>query len=173
MSVSLQVARILRVDHAGEKGAIRIYQAQIRVARLLWPACVPALEEMLVHEQKHFAIFENELRQRGIRHCHALALWGLGGMLLGVVTALLGPRAIWSCTAAVESTVYQHLQEQIDFLREHDPVALQAVLQIEADEKSHRDHALASGGSYAGMNRPVWWLVSAATTLAISLSERF
>ncbi|HEX6591945.1 MAG TPA: demethoxyubiquinone hydroxylase family protein [Moraxellaceae bacterium] len=172
MTVALEVERILRVDHAGERGAISIYKAQIALSRFLWPACVPALQEMLSHEQSHFATFTAELTRRNARSCHALPLWNIGGLVLGVLTALLGPKAIWSCTAAVESTVYKHLQEQIAFLQQHDQAALQAVLAIEQDEKSHLSHALAEGGAAEGANRLIWAVVSSATFIAIWLSRR-
>lgn len=172
VSIQLEVDRILRVDHAGEKGAISIYKAQIAIAKHLWPGCIPELKEMLTHEQTQFSIFDAELKRRKVRSCHALSLWGFGGLILGILTALLGPKAIWSCTAAVESTVYHHIQEQIAFLRVHDQAALHAVLAIEQDEKLHLSHALAHGGPPAGVNRPIWAIVSASTTVAIWLSRR-
>lgn len=172
MNIKLEVERILRVDHAGECGAINIYRAQIAVSRYLWPHCVPALESMLAHEQAHCLIFDAELRSRRARQCYALPLWRIGGLLLGLSTALLGPRAIWACTAAVESTVYQHIQEQIMFLEQHDEAALQAVRAIEQDEKSHLEHALAHEGTATGGNKIVWALVTACTSVAIWLSRR-
>lgn len=172
MSIQVEVERILRVDHAGEKGAISIYKAQIAVSTFLWPSCVPALKEMLAHEQSHFTTFETELTRRGVRSCHALVLWSLGGLLLGFITALLGPRAIWSCTAAVESTVYKHLQAQIAFLQQYDQAALRAVQAIEQDEKAHLSHALEHGGSAVGANRIIWFVVASATSVAIWLSYR-
>lgn len=168
----LEVERILRVDHAGECGAVCIYTAQIRLAQYLWPQCVPALREMLGHEQTHLLIFAAALQQRGARNCYALPLWRLGGSVLGLVTALLGPKAIWACTAAVEHTVNHHLQEQLVFLQQHDNAALQAVQAIVADEQAHLEHAFNNGGHALGTNRLIWALVSNCTTLAIWLSRR-
>jgi ubiquinone biosynthesis monooxygenase Coq7 len=172
MSSTLEVERILRVDHAGERGAVSIYKAQIMVARYLWPSHVPALQEMLSHELAHFALFKAELERRNIRACYALGLWNIGGAVLGFITALLGPKAIWSCTAAIEQTVYKHLLEQMAFLERHDSAALLAVQSIEQDEKSHLAHALDQGGGPIGTNRLIWALVSSSTFIAIWLSQR-
>jgi hypothetical protein len=98
------VEQLLRVNHAGERGAISIYKGQILISQLLHPEVVPSLGQMLSHEQKHFHTFDEILRARGLRHCHALVLWALGGWALGILTAILGQRAIWTCTAAIEST---------------------------------------------------------------------
>lgn len=172
MSTQKEVERILRVDHAGERGAISIYKTQIAISRQLWPSCVPALEEMLAHEKSHYRIFESELRQRKARTCYALPLWNLGGKTLGLITALLGPKAIWSYTAAVESTVYKHLQEQLHFLEQHDQAAWLAVKAIEADEKSHLEHALDNGGEPVRANWLIWAVVSSCTSIAIWLSRK-
>ncbi|MGA4323083.1 demethoxyubiquinone hydroxylase family protein [Ectopseudomonas hydrolytica] len=172
MSAQQEIERILRVAHAGERGAISIYTAQIAISKHLWPSCVPALEEMLTHEKSHYLSFDAALKKRNARACYALPLWHLGGAVLGLITGLLGPKAIWACTAAVENTVYKHLQEQITFLERHDKDALLAVKAIEADEKSHLDHALNHGGRPVKTNKIIWTIVSSCTTVAIWLSRR-
>jgi len=78
----IEVERILRVDHAGETGAIQIYSAQIFISRFLYPDIVPVLAEMLEHEKSHLKVFSNLLGKRGIRSCYALGLWSLGGVML-------------------------------------------------------------------------------------------
>ena len=105
-----EVDRIIRVDHAGEFGAIKIYRSQILVARLFDKDIVEKLEEMLAHEKKHFAMFDNLLLSRGIRHCYALYFWGFGGAALGLLTGLFGRNAIWVCTDSIETTVLHHLE---------------------------------------------------------------
>ncbi|MDX1497829.1 MAG: demethoxyubiquinone hydroxylase family protein, partial [Salinisphaeraceae bacterium] len=104
-----EVERIIRVDHAGERGAIGIYSAQLLVARVLYKDLVTVLEEMLSHELEHYATFNRLLKARGIRHCYGLTLWALGGWGLGIITALLGRNAIWVCTNSIETTVLHHL----------------------------------------------------------------
>lgn len=166
------VEQILRVDHAGECGAIRIYRSQISIARRLHPACVAALEEMLVHELRHFQTFDRLLTARGVRPCYALPFWMVGGWLLGTLTALLGERAIWVCTAAIENTVNQHLDHQVAVLAANDPEALEAVDSIRRDEEQHEDHAVRHGGEGSGLYRVLRWFVKGVTSLAIWMSTK-
>jgi len=165
------VEHILRVNHAGERGAICIYRGQIAIARWRAPNCVSALTDMLAHERSHFRTFDALLQQRGVRPCHALALWALGGWSLGVFTALLGARAIWVCTTAIENTVNAHLEHQLVFLRT-DPEVLAAVQSIQADEQSHEAHAAQHGGNPSGVYTILWSLVAGTTSFAIWLSTR-
>lgn len=145
---------------------------QIAISKYLWPACVPALEQMLFHEKTHYLKFDAALKKRNARTCYALPFWSFGGSALGFVTGLFGPTAIWSCTAAVESTVYKHLQEQITFLKEHDGDAMLAVQAIETDERMHLEHALKNGGKPVRNNKIIWAVVSYSTSVAIWLSRR-
>jgi ubiquinone biosynthesis monooxygenase Coq7 len=166
-----EVARIIRVDHAGELGAINIYRAQILVAELLYKDIVPELVEMQSHEKEHFTTFSNLLKKRTIRSCYALWFWAIGGFLLGLLTALLGRNAIWITTNAIETTVLHHLDWQLDYLKQHDQEAYAAVLSIKADEEAHRDlgqNNSAKRKSYT----PIFWLVSCSTKSAIWLSTK-
>lgn len=171
MHYSEDVARILRVDHAGERGAISIYQAQLLIARSLHVDCVAALTEMLAHERRHFQTFDSLLKSRGIRHCYALTFWAIGGACLGMITALLGKRAIWVCTAAIENTVNEHLVHQTAFLAD-DPEALAAVRSIQRDEQAHELHAVDHGGTGGGLYTLLRAVVMAATSFAIWLSTK-
>jgi len=164
--------QILRVDHAGERGAISIYKAQLFVSKALNRSCVPALEEMLEHELRHHQVFESLLKARGVRHCYAIAFWALGGFALGTVTALLGERAIWVCTSAIESTVNAHLEHQVAFLAHSDPEALAAVESIRRDEEAHEEHAVSNGGTSGGLYRILHSTVSGVTSFAIWLSTK-
>lgn len=137
----LTIARILKVNHAGEYGAIRIYRAQIWVARWRAPDAVPFLEETLAHEIEHCALFLGAMPQRQARPCRIMALWGNGGYVLGFVTALTGRQGIWICTAAVESAVHRHLDDQLHFLRDRDPEMFDAIKAIQDEELGHLNHA--------------------------------
>lgn len=172
MTTAQTVDQILRVDHAGECGAIRIYRSQIAIARVLHPGCVPALEHMLGHELIHFKTFDGVLKARNVRPCHALPLWMAGGWMLGTLTALFGERAIWVCTAAIENTVNEHLEHQVAVLRVQDLEALAAVESIRRDEREHEQHAVAHGGESRGLYRVLRWIVKGATSFAIWLSTR-
>ncbi|ESX54209.1 demethoxyubiquinone hydroxylase family protein [Mesorhizobium sp. M0924] len=167
---ALTVARIVRVNHAGEFGAIRIYSAQILVARRLWPDCVPSLSEMLGHERTHWAAFRAAMPARRSRPCRVMQFWSWGGWVLGFVTALLGPQGIWACTAAVEAAVHRHLDDQLFFLANRDHDLHGIILAIREEELAHLHHAeeqLKSSGPALNFLRS---LISIATDVLIWLS---
>ena len=107
------IADILRVDHAGEYGAIRIYQSQQWAARWRAPDLAAFLAHTLGDEQRHLEVFARLMRARDAAPCGALPLWGLGGGLLGLTSGVFGRTAILICTEAVERTVHRHLTDQI------------------------------------------------------------
>ena len=133
----LTVRRILKVNHAGEFGAIRIYGAQIAIARRLYPDIVPALEEMRADEIDHCRLFREAMPARGARPCRIMSLWSLGGFVLGALTALGGRNTVWICTEAVESTVHRHLEDQLAFLTERDPQLHALIASIQQEELAH------------------------------------
>ena len=138
---ALTIARIVRVNHAGEFGAIRIYSAQLLVSGWFWPDCRPALAEMLRHERNHCAIFRAAMPPRQSRPCRVMHFWSYGGWLLGFVTACLGRKGIWACTAAVEAAVHRHLDDQLYFVRDRDPELYRIILSIREEELAHLRHA--------------------------------
>lgn len=135
------IARILKVHHAGEYGAIRVYRAQLWVARRLYPDLVPFLSETLGHEIEHCALFANAMVPRDTRPCRIMSLWGNGGYVLGFTTALMGRQGIWICTSAVEGTVHRHLDDQLAFLRDKDADLFGLIQSIQTEEASHLAHA--------------------------------
>ncbi|MCA0902213.1 demethoxyubiquinone hydroxylase family protein [Microbulbifer agarilyticus] len=161
----------MRVDHAGELGAINIYKAQLLVSTYLYKDVVPELKEMLSHEKEHFETFDNLLKIRSIRSCYALWFWAVGGFVLGLFTALMGRNAIWVCTNAIETTVLHHLSWQLSFLGNHDAEAHDAVCSIKADEEAHQNMG-ASRGKNAFIYKPIFIVVSGATKIAIWLSTK-
>lgn len=167
----LEVERILRVDHAGEFGAIHIYRAQIAVSRWFYRDITAKLEEMLAHEIEHFRRFDSILKARRVRHCYALRIWQAGGALVGFVTAVLGRNAIWVCTDSIESTVLHHLEWQLGFLRQHDAEVHAAVLSIQGDEEAHRNFGQ-THGVRSPLYAPVFWIVRRSTEIAIWLSTK-
>jgi ubiquinone biosynthesis monooxygenase Coq7 len=135
------VARIVKVNHAGEYGAIRIYRAQILIARRLFPDVADCLEAMLAHELDHCAAFRSAMAGRNARPCRIMQLWGWGGYVLGLMTALTGRQAIWTCTAAVEAAVHRHLDDQLRFLVGRDLELHAIILKIREEELSHLSQA--------------------------------
>lgn len=166
----LTVRRILKVNHAGEYGAIRIYRAQIWVARWRCAEVVPFLEETLAHEINHCALFRSAMPERNARPCRIMALWGNGGYVLGALTALMGRQGIWICTAAVEAAVHRHLQDQLFFLRDRDAELHGLILAIQDEELLHLHHAedhITANGFSARLSD---WIISRSTDVAIWLS---
>lgn len=167
---ALTIARIVRVNHAGEFGAIRIYSAQLLVSGWFWPDCSPALAEMLSHERNHCAIFRAAMPPRQSRPCRVMHFWSYGGWLLGFVTACLGRKGIWACTAAVEAAVHRHLDDQLYFVQNRDSELYEIILSIREEELAHLRHAeaqLPSRGAMVGMLRRI---IALATNGLIWLS---
>ena len=166
----LTISRILKVNHAGEYGAIRIYRAQLWVARRLYPDVAAFLEETLAHEIRHCVMFREAMAQRSARPCRVMSLWGNGGLVLGFITSLLGRQGIWICTAAVESTVHKHLDDQLHFLRGRDEGLRSLILSIQAEEAAHMHHALARIATKSAWTRSLDAIISGCTELVIWLS---
>ena len=167
---ALTVARIVRVNHAGEYGAIRIYRAQISVARRLYPEIADDLGEMLEHEIRHCTVFSAAMPTRRSRPCRLIRLWSMGGALLGFLTALTGRQGIWTCTAAVEAAVHRHLDDQLGFLATRDPELHEAIRNIRVEELSHLHHAEMQLRPPSLYHRALRRLISFLTDLMIWLS---
>lgn len=164
------IRRILKVNHAGEYGAIRIYRAQLWFARHFYPDLVEFLEETLGHEVNHCAMFRNAMYPRSARPCRVMSLWGNGGFVLGAFTALLGSRGIWICTAAVEATVHQHLEHQLSFLVTTDPELHALISDIQQEELMHLTHAEQHMGGSSAWSRLLSACIATATEVLIWLS---
>lgn len=141
--------RILKVNHAGETGAVCIYAGQIVMARITARRLVAQLQEFKSHEERHRAIFLAELQRRGLPRCRSHGLCALGGWVLGLLTGLLGVRAMAATTVAVEHVVLQHLPHQLQALAGRDEAVVAAIAQIVDEEPQHHDHSarhLGTGG---------------------------
>lgn len=132
--------RILKVNHAGEHGAVNIYRAQIFVSRLTAPSMTDALIHFISHEQRHRALFWRLMQTREVRRCRSFVFCGIGGYALGFLTALLGRQAIAATTYAVESVVLGHLEQQLVALDAVDNEARDAIADIVEEERAHHDH---------------------------------
>ena len=162
---------MLRVDHAGEYGATRIYQGQLAVIGK--GRAAGAIRRMAEAEQRHLAQFETLLRERRVRPTLLHPLWSVAGYALGATTALLGERAAMACTVAVEQVIDEHYREQADRLADADPALRQTVLAFRDDELAHRDQALAMGAEETPGYALLSLFVKAGSRLAIRLSTRF
>ena len=163
--------RIMKVNHAGEHGAVSIYTGQILMARITAPGMCHELIEFRSHERRHRAIFEAELQRRGRARCSSYWLCTCGGLALGLITGLLGKNAISATTAAVETVVLRHLAGQVAVLQGHDCEAVVAISAIVQEEQQHHDQAAshAANGFWSRLLTPV---VSASTESVIWLGMR-
>ena len=142
------VERIIRVDHAGEYGAVRIYQGQ-RAVLGQRAACGDLLRQMEEQERKHLDVFNKLVSARRVRPTLLQPLWHVVGFALGAGTALLGEKAAMACTVAVEEVIDQHYARQTERLGEDESVLKETVIAFRADEIAHRDAALAQGAEDA------------------------
>lgn len=165
-------ARILRVNHGGEHGAIRIYRAQIAMAKLRAPDLLPFLRGTLEHEREHLTRFRALMPPRAAKPCRLMWIWSVGGAVLGAVTGLFGRDAILVCTEAVERTVHRHLDDQLTWLGERDPEMSAVIHDIQQQELGHMrfaEQAMSAANPFAPGLR---FLIALATESLIWLSTR-
>lgn len=166
------VRRILRVNHAGEHGAVSIYEAQLARIGERHPDLRRWLDETLAHEKEHRAAFRAAMPERAAKPCRALGVWSVGGGVLGGSSALLGRTGTLACTAAVERTVHAHLQQQIAFLKARDPALAALVEDIQRDELSHLHYAEANLPRVSPLAILLRPLIGLATEALIAISTR-
>ena len=171
MTAREKLDRMLRVDQAGEYGAVRIYAGQLAVmgdrARLS-----PDIAAMAAQEEDHRARFNRLIVERGVRPTALQPFWHVAGFALGAATALIGPEAAMACTAAVEEEIDRHYSAQLEEIGTDDPELSALIEEFREDEREHRDAALAAGAEQA----PAYALLSGAIRrgcrIAIGLSQR-
>jgi len=170
--VTPDLAAMIRVDHAGEYGAVRIYEGQLAVLAKREGAekTVAAIKHMADQEQRHLKTFDDLINARRVRPTALEPVWRLAGFALGAVTALMGEKAAMACTAAVEEVIDSHYASQLDKL--DDPELRSTVEEFRRDEIAHRDEALAHGAEDAPGYRVLSEAIKAGCRLAIQLSER-
>ena len=173
MSTPDPVKRMIRVDQAGEYGAIRIYAGQLAVMGERGPNGAK-IREMEAQESDHLDWFNTLATERGARPTVLQPVWHVAGFALGAATALIGPEAAMACTAAVETEIDLHYTAQLEELERDgdDPELTDMIARFRADEIEHRDAAFAAGAERA----PAYPLLSGAIKLgcrlAIGLSQR-
>src|SRR4051812_2758936 len=140
---------MIRVDHAGEYGAVRIYEGQLAVLkrRKNSAASVETIEHMAAQEQRHLKTFDRLVNERRVRPTALEPVWRVAGFALGAATAALGDKAAFACTAAVEEVIDEHYASQIAALEDKDPALKATVEDFRADEAAHRDEALKQGAN--------------------------
>jgi ubiquinone biosynthesis monooxygenase Coq7 len=165
------VAAMIRVDHAGEYGAVRIYEGQLAVMGNRQSPTANAIRHMAAQEQEHLTAFDTLINERGVRPTALEPVWRMAGFALGAVTALMGEKAAMACTAAVEEVIDEHYSEQIAKL-DGDSALKEKIENFRADEIAHKNEALAQGAEDTPGYKFLSEGIKAGCRLAIKLSER-
>ncbi len=164
------VEAMIRVDHAGEHGAVRIYQGQLAV--LKGSDAEAPIRRMAEQEQRHLEGFDALVAARRVRPTLLSPLWHVAGFALGAGTALLGPKAAMACTQAVEEVIDAHYAGQTEKLGDDESRLREMIEDYRADEIEHRDTAIAAGAEDAPGYELLTGMVKAGSRLAIFLSSR-
>ena len=171
---TLDIPSMIRVDHAGEYGAVRIYEGQLAVLRRRQGAehSAEMIRHMAAQEERHLKTFDALVNERRVRPTALEPLWRVAGFALGAATALMGEKAAFACTAAVEDAIDEHYAAQIDALGERDAALKQTVADFRADEALHRQTALDNGAEQALGYKALSGAIKAGCRIAIKLSEK-
>ena len=165
-----ELERALRVDHAGEYGAMRIYAGQLAV--LGASPSGPAIRHMAAQEQRHLDTFAQLLAERRVRPTLLSPFWHIAGYALGAATALMGEKAAMACTVAVEEVIDRHYREQAEKLGRDERPLRDTIEKFRADELHHRDSGLAHGAEQAPAYPLLTAAIKAGSRLAIWCAER-
>ena len=169
-----RVEEFIRVDHAGERGAVKIYEGQLLALNTLVKDenLKKTIEEMKIHEKEHCEFFENEIKKRKIKPTKFLPLWDLLGVSLGFGSTLLGKKAAMLCTASVEEVIDKHYLNQINQLGKDEKELKKKITKFREDELHHRDIAYEEGATKKGFYLILDKIIKTGSKLAINISEK-
>ena len=169
-----RIEEFIRVDHAGERGAVKIYEGQLLALNTIIKdeSLKKTIEEMKVHEKEHCQFFENEIKKRNIKPTKLLPLWDLLGVSLGFGSTLLGKKAAMLCTASVEEVIDEHYQNQIDYLGNDEKVLKKKIVKFREDELHHKDIAYEKGATKKGLYSIMDKIIKTGSKIAINISEK-
>jgi len=165
---------LIRVDHAGERGAIKIYEGQLLALKTFKQdeGLKKQIEEMKDHEKEHYEFFENEIKKRNISPTKLLPLWDLLGVTLGFGTAMLGKKATMLCTASVEEVIGDHYKNQTYELYEDEKELKKNIIRFRDDELNHKDIAYDGGASKEGLYGLLDKVIKTSSRIAIKISKK-
>ena len=169
-----KIEEFIRVDHAGERGAVKIYEGQLLALNTLVKdeKLKKTIEEMKVHEKEHCEFFEKEIKKRNIKPTKLLPLWDLLGVTLGFGSTLLGKKAAMLCTASVEEVIDKHYQNQIDQLDKSEKELKNKIIKFREDELHHKDIAYKKGATKKGCYSLLDKVIKTGSKIAINISEK-
>ena len=170
----IKVEEFIRVDHAGERGAIKIYEGQLLALNTFVKndKLKKIIEEMKVHEKEHCDYFEKEIKKRNIKPTKFLPLWDLLGVGLGFGSTIIGKKATMLCTASVEEVIDEHYQSQINQLENDEKVLKNKIIKFRNDELLHKDIAYEEGATKEGLYSIMDKVIKIGSKIAIRISEK-
>tara|TARA_B110000444_G_scaffold71745_1_gene67483 strand:+ start:299 stop:826 length:528 start_codon:yes stop_codon:yes gene_type:complete len=174
MTSKNKIEEFIRVDHAGERGAVKIYEGQLLALNTLIKDddLKKIIEEMKVHEKEHCDFFEKEIKKRKIKPTKLLPLWDLLGVSLGFGSTLLGKKAAMLCTASVEEVIDKHYLSQINQLDTDENELKKKIIKFREDELHHKDIAYEKGATKKGLYSILDKVIKVGSKIAINISEK-
>ena len=169
-----KVEEFIRVDHAGERGAIKIYEGQLLALNTFVKDenLKKIIQEMKAHEKEHCIYFENEIKKRNIKPTKLMPLWDLLGVSLGFGSTLLGKKAAMLCTASVEEVIDVHYKKQIHQLKPDEKILKEKIKKFRLDELHHKDIAYEKGATKKGLYKILDRIIKTGSKVAINISEK-
>ncbi len=169
-----KIEEFIRVDHAGERGAIKIYEGQLLALNTIKKDenLKKIIEDMKSHEIEHSNYFDKEIKKRNIKPTKLLPLWDLFGVGLGFSTTLLGKRAAMLCTASVEEVIQEHYANQLTQLEEDESKLKEKIKKFRDDEIMHKDIAYDEGATKHGPYVLLDKIIKIGSRIAIKISEK-
>ena len=170
-----KLEEFIRVDHAGERGAIKIYEGQLLALNTIIKneKLKKIIEEMKNHEKEHLDFFNKEIKKRNIKPTKLLPLWDLLGVGLGFSSVILGNKAAMLCTASVEEVIDEHYQNQINQINSDEKNLKEKIIKFREDEINHKNIAYDNGASKEGFFYIFDKLIKTGSKVAIRISEKF
>ncbi len=169
-----KVEEFIRVDHAGERGAIKIYEGQLLALNTLVKDdnLKKTIQEMKTQEKEHCNFFENEIKRRNIKPTKLMPLWDLLSVGLGFGSTLLGKEAAMLCTASVEEVIDEHYRKQINQLKSDEKILKEKIKKFRLDELHHKDIAYEKGATKKGLYKILDKIIKTGSKVAINISEK-
>ena len=169
-----KIEQFIRVDHAGERGAIKIYEGQLLALNTFIEdkELKKTIEKMKNHEKEHLDFFNKEIKKRNIKPTKLLPLWDWLGVGLGFSSAIIGKKAAMLCTASVEEVIDKHYQNQINQLHSNEKVLKEKIKKFRDDELHHKNIAYENGASKEGLYLILDKIIKTGSKVAISISEK-
>ena len=169
-----KIEEFIRVDHAGERGAVKIYEGQLLALNTIVKDenLKKKIEEMKIHEKEHCEFFETEIKKRKFKPTKLLPLWDLLGISLGFSSTLLGRKAAMLCTASVEEVIDKHYLDQINQLGPKEKTLKKKIIKFREDELHHKDIAYKEGATKKGLYSIMDKIIKTGSKIAINISEK-